>query len=677
MLLKEIQLKNIRSYVELQPFQFPEGTSLFYGGVGSGKSSLLYAIEFALFGLGELKGPDLLRNSAAEGFVSLAFEEDGKDYVVYRKLHQRKATVSQVEGTISEDGESCHYDSVTEMNLRVLEILKLNEKPRPGTSSVIYRYGIFTPQEEIKGIMEASPESRLETLRRAFRLEKYAIARDNAQALSNHLEKVEIKVLEKQAEGLEGKRDQRDSLIKQIEINNNELVRLGDELGNIDDALNTLREREKEQEAALKEIQSCQAQIPLIKEQHEQDEQLVTRLKGELAKSEQERSKSTAELKQLQSLLKPTDKSEEQLEAELKQVEKEQEALAAQRGANKKSLDNYEMLIDKGVCPTCERPIDDSSVYMEKRNKMRQEVNALLDKEREMGEKRRSLDSLLQDLRQYYAKTQNLSRLQEEIDGKTKSIDEKTNGIQRVKSRLSESQKKLSQLEEIVKPNKELLKAFSQTRQQIEEKEDLYHNKDVDIALLKQKNSGLEEGRKRLEDEISKGEAALVRMGIYREVIKYLEQYFIPTIGRIETMVLQKIHESFNDAFQKYFPMIIGFTEIEAYIDEDFSVVIVQGGYETPYYRLSGGERTSLALAYRLALNQLIRKLSKLGRGLLILDEPTEGLSYAQVLNLREVFDDLDCNQIVLVSHEPQFLGFSDRVFRVDKVNHASTISPF
>ncbi len=32
MILKGIQLRNIRSYVELQPFQFTEGTSLFYGG---------------------------------------------------------------------------------------------------------------------------------------------------------------------------------------------------------------------------------------------------------------------------------------------------------------------------------------------------------------------------------------------------------------------------------------------------------------------------------------------------------------------------------------------------------------------------------------------------------------------------------------------------------------------
>lgn len=150
-----------------------------------------------------------------------------------------------------------------------------------------------------------------------------------------------------------------------------------------------------------------------------------------------------------------------------------------------------------------------------------------------------------------------------------------------------------------------------------------------------------------------------------------------PAISHIDwtKAVLYKIYIDFNDTFQKYFSMIIGYTEIETYIDEDFSVVITQSGYEMPYNRISGGERTSLALAYRLALNQLIRKLSKLRDSILILDEPTEGLGYSQVHNLREVFDDLDCTQVLLVSHEPQFLEFSDKVHRVEKSEQISTIS--
>lgn len=677
MILREIQLKSIRSYVELLPFQFSEGTSLFYGDVGAGKSSLLYAIEFALFGLGELEGPDLLRNGATEGLVSLAFEEDGKDYVVYRKLRRRGTAVRQIEGTISENGQLHYYDSITEMKSRVLEILKLNEKPQPRTSSVIYRYGIFTPQEEIKDIMEASSESRLEILRRAFRLNRYAIVRDNTQDLANHLEKVEVHLLQEQAKDLEEKRDRENSLMNELRENNNKIVQMEGELREINAALNTLLERKKKEERELKEIEKCQAQIPLIREQCKKDKETITQLRDELTMLEQKKSGLAGELKELQSLPKPTEKPKEELEANLQQLEERQKALASQRGANEKTLSNYEMLIDKKMCPTCERPIDDPSVYRGKCDKMRQKVTESLTAEREIEEQKRSLNSLLQELRRYHAQIEKVPWLQEEIKGKAKDIEKKANKIQQVESHLSESQKKLRQMEELVKPNEQLLEAFEQTNQQIESKEGLAHKKDKEIALLRQKNEGLEEQRNRLVEEIRKGEAALARVDAYQEVIKYLEQYFIPTIERIETIVLQAIHEEFNDAFQRYFSMIIGFTEVEAEIDEDFSVVVRQGGYEMPYRSLSGGERTSLALAYRLALNQIIRKLAKVEKGLLVLDEPTEGLSYAQVLNLREVFDDLDCNQIILISHESQFLGFSDNAFRVAKVNHVSTITPF
>jgi len=308
---------------------------------------------------------------------------------------------------------------------------------------------------------------------------------------------------------------------------------------------------------------------------------------------------------------------------------------------------------------------------------MHQEVAGSITAEKEMEEQKRPLNSLLQELRRYHEQIAKLPWLQEEIKAKTKDIEKKASEIQQVEGRLSESRGKLRQMQELVKPSEQLLKAFDQTKQQIESEVGLAHEKDKEIALLRQKNDGLEEQKRQLAEEIRKGEAALARIDAYQEVIKYLEQYFIPTMKRIETIVLQAIHEEFNDAFQKYFSMIIGFTEIEVEIDEDFSVVVRQGGYEMPYRSLSGGERTSLALAYRLALNQIIRKLAKLEKGLLVLDEPTEGLSYAQVLNLREVFDDLDCNQIILISHESQFLGFSDNAFRVAKVDHVSTITPF
>jgi len=83
MILKSLKLENIRSYKE-QTIEFPLGTTLFEGDIGSGKSTILMAIEFALFGLGSERGNALLRIGAKRGSVTLRFEVNGEEYEVYR-----------------------------------------------------------------------------------------------------------------------------------------------------------------------------------------------------------------------------------------------------------------------------------------------------------------------------------------------------------------------------------------------------------------------------------------------------------------------------------------------------------------------------------------------------------------------------------------------------------------
>ena len=62
MKLRKISIKNIRSYAN-ETVEFPEGSTLLSGDIGSGKTSILLAIEFALFGLqpGQ-RGSSLLKN---------------------------------------------------------------------------------------------------------------------------------------------------------------------------------------------------------------------------------------------------------------------------------------------------------------------------------------------------------------------------------------------------------------------------------------------------------------------------------------------------------------------------------------------------------------------------------------------------------------------------------------
>ena len=121
MIFKKIKIKNIRSY-EHQEIVFPSGSSLLSGDIGTGKTSILLALEFALFGLqpGQ-KGASLLKNGKNEGEVEIEFEIDNNLVLIQRRL-KRKKTIGQESAFITINGKT-EEKSVVEMKNQVLSLL--------------------------------------------------------------------------------------------------------------------------------------------------------------------------------------------------------------------------------------------------------------------------------------------------------------------------------------------------------------------------------------------------------------------------------------------------------------------------------------------------------------------------------------------------------------------------
>jgi exonuclease SbcC len=113
----------------------------------------------------------------------------------------------------------------------------------------------------------------------------------------------------------------------------------------------------------------------------------------------------------------------------------------------------------------------------------------------------------------------------------------------------------------------------------------------------------------------------------------------------------------------------------EARVDEDFTPDVTQDGYDQDVEFLSGGEKTSVALSYRLALNSVAQQVSTgMKSNLLILDEPTDGFSREQLYKIRDILRELQSPQTILVSHESELESFADHVFRVGKDGGRSTV---
>ncbi|PIN81189.1 hypothetical protein COV11_02435 [Candidatus Woesearchaeota archaeon CG10_big_fil_rev_8_21_14_0_10_30_7] len=156
----------------------------------------------------------------------------------------------------------------------------------------------------------------------------------------------------------------------------------------------------------------------------------------------------------------------------------------------------------------------------------------------------------------------------------------------------------------------------------------------------------------------------------------WFNTFFIPLTETIEKQVLGRIYHNFNHLFKEWFNTLIDDEYLSARLDENFTPIIQQNGYETEVTNLSGGEKTACALAYRLALNNAINdSISMINtKKLLILDEPTDGFSDQQLDKMRDVLAQIKAEQIILVSHENKIESFVQNVINIEKVGNESRI---
>ncbi len=189
MQLRRLRVKNIRSY-ESGQIDFGPGTTLVSGDVGAGKTSLLYAIEMALFGISEVDAAYLVRHGAGHAEVEVDFEGSGHRYRIgrrFRRVRRRgKETFEPEKIAFRIDGAETTY-SATELRQRVIELLGFPDNPNPQAHSDLWRWAVYVPQERMRDILSARAQDRLETVRKALGVERYRTAAENAQELATDL----------------------------------------------------------------------------------------------------------------------------------------------------------------------------------------------------------------------------------------------------------------------------------------------------------------------------------------------------------------------------------------------------------------------------------------------------------------------------------------------------------
>jgi exonuclease SbcC len=673
MILRSLRLDNIRSYAE-QTVDFPMGITLFEGDIGSGKSTILMAIEFALFGLGSEKGGALLKAGAKKGLVSLCFEVDGKEYEVRRSLERKARGVQQSDCSLSTDGMVTHL-SASELKEKVLDILAFNEPPDPKAGSVIFRYAIFTPQEEMKAIIWMRADQRLQTLRKAFRIEDYRVALDNSLTLVRSV-KDRSTGLSAQASDLESCEEKCN--VKRAEIGQceDELARLEDARADLDAKVIVLQLRVDQLRKSKETLGKAVGEVPLLERQIREKNGEMGRLDGEAKNLELEVGRWLAEVEMLGKVEKPTSKTDGELREELRLVRERERELGKIQGAIDAKIVDYESVEKNRVCPTCDRPAEPEE-FQEKIRSKRLEEQRALDECAGCRSKVDELENLRVALRSFEDAQSKLQVRNEQIQRNRERINADVDRIRVLKEEVMEHEDGLRKAQADVEEFNRVSFETQRATKELDNKVSELRKVEREASGVRATIASLVVQVKELEEEIQikqKDRKASERL---REYVMWLEGYLMPTLEAIEKQVMLNINQEFNVHFQKWWGMLVEDPTKESRIDEEFTPLVEQDGYEQDYNYLSGGEKTSLALAYRLALNTIVQKVSAgIKSNLLILDEPTDGFSKEQLFKIREILDELKCPQVVMVSHERELESFAHQVMRIEKKNGISQIKP-
>jgi len=320
MLLNSLVIENIRSYTH-EEIIFPRGISLFEGDIGSGKSTILMAIEFALFGLGSQKAESLLSKKSESGYVILEFSVDGAKYEIKRTLKRKSIGVNQdPKNSWIKTKEGTEPLSPSELKQRVLQILKFNEPAEPTAESRIFRYAIFTPQEAMKEVLSDS-KKRLGTIRRAFGIEDYSTAEANAKEVASEI-RIFLAVLQQKFSNISALESQIAESLKLITLINSDIVKSQAQK-------KELESRESLQNLELKELQTrnndktkLESKRENIKEKIESLTSQIEKIERVISESEIEMTLNNEKLSQLLEIKKPdTTKSLPEIINEIKKYQ--------------------------------------------------------------------------------------------------------------------------------------------------------------------------------------------------------------------------------------------------------------------------------------------------------------------------------------------------------------------
>ncbi|MGB9853934.1 MAG: AAA family ATPase [Candidatus Bathyarchaeales archaeon] len=691
MKIEVVQLENIRSHVK-STVPFARGFNCLVGGLGCGKSSILYAIDFAFFGdpLGR-SYEYLLREGAENGKVTVEFTQNGKNYKISRGLKRRGKGISQ-------DFDELKFFQGENLIASVKsDAVEEQLKAITGLEEELFREIVWVRQEHLKELLDAAPRERQKRLDELFGLSDYETA---WSSLSGY---------QREYEG-EKRAYEKDPDIIGIEKLNMEYNRLAEEFSllemdiqAISSSLNEAKKALEEAELKLKRLEELKTSVDELKRKEAKLQADLTNIEdssASLAEKIEGKKLAIENLRQrLDSMETQVQSHKEKLKAigvsadqpledlrhyllsfddQIASLKAEQEAALRNIQTDQKRIAS---LSTENRCPLCLQPLNNdykSSLMqrIQKENAERQKTISQLQSEieelRQIKEKASHIISNLQTLMpriedlkiRINEEEKTLAELSKEFEGKQRLENELRIQLEKVRTEIGRFD--VSELENAKKLREQAFRQYYSLESDLRTKEN--RKKDL-MKSLDDVKERIDQAQKKIErmEKLSRvvGVIGSIR-DAYRSIQPQLRSEFVKVLKNFVQQVLDNLVGGEG-------------SPINITIDETYTpYVLSESGGEREVSNLSGGERTLIAFAYRLGLGHLIMQ-SKIGHGLslLLLDEPTESLGRedGSIDRLAEAISRFKTiEQIIAVTHSDAFAEKAEHVIRVEKEDGQSKI---
>jgi DNA repair protein SbcC/Rad50 len=694
MKIDAVVLENIRSHTK-STVLFTHGFNCVVGGVGCGKSSVLYAVDFALFGDAVSRSFDyLMREGADWSRVTLQFTHNGNTYKIIRGLKRKGKSILQ-------DTEQLKlYEDETLLASIKNDAIAEQLKAITGLDKELYREIVWFRQEHLKELLDAKPRDRQVRLDELFGLADYEVAWSNIATYQRDYD-TEKRVYEKDPDvvGLEKLNAEYNRSSEEFTLLEMDLENQAQKLGVAKRALEEadLRlKRSEEKKLAYEELKRKEAKAnanivnmtrnlasftervegkkTIIDNLVQRQTSLDSQMKLCLTKLEQAGLPSNQPFEQLAPLIAGIDD-------QISQMRAEQEATSRCITQDQKRASTLAET-GEGKCPICNQPLignykTDLLTTIKTENSERERAINHLRIEVATLQKKKTIAS------EAYTNMQNCLTRGAELKLR---IGEEENNLKTLNAELEAQQRQEAEL------HTELDKLIYEISQfDLSELQAAKDRKDQALKQYYAVESDLRTKENRKKDLARRLDETKERINVAQEKMERMEKirHTVELLGAIRDAyrsIQPKLRSEYVKLLRNFVQQILdslvaGETPmLNVVIDETYTPYVKsEAGVDREVSNLSGGERTLLAFAYRLGLGQLIMQ-SRTGHGLsmLMLDEPTENLgsedgSIERLADAISKFKAIE--QIIAVTHSEDFAAKGDHVLILEKEAGVSKIS--